>query len=256
MTEPYSYGNNDYNDNDYQSQDTALSNLMNDTESEYSDQGSQNDYSSVQEGSVEESPQEDSVNVEEFQEEVSTISYESLKDEFFNAPSNATQEPKFSEKDMYKVINLITLLSHCDDDSIKWVEDILKINGNDNAKRAVNIIKMDKGDFEEQADTIKVMKSILKISQDGAANGDAFKTVIDLMNTVDKMSDNQRDGLIKLNKKFIKDSGAKIRVTSKKTSNSSEIAQDLHKVLTEDEIIPRYVESLDGILDAIRQIIK
>lgn len=262
MTEPYNYGNNDYNNNDnYQTQDEALSNLMN-SESSYSEQDSQNSYSNNQDMNNFETVQDSSEEgvVEEVQEdekqETPKISYEALKDEFYNAPSNATQEPKFGEKDVYKVINLITLLSHCDENSIRWIEDILKVGGNDNARLSMNIIKMDKNDFEEQADTIKVMKSVLKISQDGADSGDTFKTVIDLMNSIDKMTDSQKDGLIKLNKKFIKDSGSKIRVTSRKTSNSSEIAQDLHKVFTEDDLIPGYVESLDGIIDAIRQIIK
>ena len=260
MTEPYNYGNNEYNN--YQSQDDQLSNLMNNDE-EYGQDDSQSNYtenhsvdSDIENNTEvpEDHSQKDSV--EDDSTQIPTLSYESLKDSLINPPSNATQEPKFGEKDIYRVINLVTLLSQCDEDVIKWVEDILRIGGNDNVRRSMNIIKMDKNDFEEQVDTIKVMKSILKISQDGAANGDAFKTVIDLMNTVDNMTDNQRDGLLKLNRKLIRSSGAKIRITSKKTSNSSEIAQDLHKVLTEDDVIPQYVESLDSIIDAIRQIIK
>lgn len=263
MTEPYNYGNNEYSNN-YQSQDDELSNLMSSDEEYGQHDNPQDNYDENQNvensaDSSSSSSQEQSYNndVEDNDStQIPTISYDDLKDKLVNPPSNATQEPKFGEKDMYRVINLVTLLSQCDDDVIKWVEDILRIGGNDNVRRSMNIIKMDRNDFEEQVDTIKVMKSILKISQDGAANGDAFKTVIDLMNTVDNMTDNQRDGLLKLNRKLIRSSGAKIRITSKKTSNSSEIAQDLHKVLTEDDVIPQYVESLDSIIDAIRQIIK
>lgn len=262
MTEPYNYENNGYENHDYQSQDNELSHLMNNNDSDYENNNHQNEYNEEQSlggnKTLSSVTQEENseTSVEDDSTVVPRLSYESIKEKLVNAPSNATQEPKFGEKDMYRVINLVTLLSECDEDVIKWIEDILRVGGNDNVRRSMNIIKMDKNEFEEQTDTIKVMKSILKISQDGAANGDAFKTVIDLMNTVDNMTDNQRDGLLKLNRKLIRSSGAKIRISSKKTSNSSEIAQDLHKVLTEDSVIPQYVESLDSIIDAIKQIIK
>lgn len=269
MTEPYNYDNNGYDnnhlqsqDNEFSSQDNEFSNLLNNNDSGYENNDHQNEYDENQASENNETlnPVTQEINDETLSEDdsetVPTLSYDSIKEKLINAPSNATQEPRFGEKDMYKVINLVTLLSECDDDVIKWIEDIIRIGGNDNVRRSMNIIKMDKNEFEEHTDTIKVMKSILKISQDGAANGDAFKTVIDLMNTVDNMTDNQRDGLLKLNRKLIRSSGAKIRISSKKTSNSSEIAQDLHKVLTEDDVIPQYVESLDSIIDAIKQIIK
>lgn len=246
MTEPYNHGYEHHQENSWGNQDDNHNNHNN---YEHNHQeGVQSNPAIEETSTVKEPASNDSV-------EVPVISYEAIQDNLIHAPSNTTAELKFSEKDMYRAINLIMLLSNCDDDVIKWVENILGISGNDHVRRSMNIINLDRSVFNEQEEMLKVMKSIMKVTQEGSTT-DAFKTVIDIMNTVDSMTDSQRDSLLRLNRQLIKSSGAKFRISSKKTSNSSEIAQDLHRVLTEDEIIPRYVEALDGLLDTIRQIVR
>ena len=268
MTMPWD--NNDNWDNNHDdSQDNnhnegqSLENIFGDSDSD----NGPHDKGDHENAEPEESPEEESDIsgvTEEDSEDNETLSLDDVEDELASVPSKRSQAtPQFSERDVYQIVNLTTILGVLNEAQESWIDFIFGIHANshsDNIKRAVRIVSMDSSEIEDKIKPVEALQSLYKVSQES----DPSKIIDNLLasiKTVDDLSTSDKGSLVSLMRKISKnhadDNGGKaIPVRSTRNSSSAEIVDSMKKLVEGNPAVSESFDSLSQCVEIIKSALK
>lgn len=242
------HNDNQNNDNDHVELNDLLSeedSFENDLSSALSDEDNTGD--SLTESEKDENSSEKTIETEE--KELNR--YEKIRENFNAAPPNARRIEKFSERDIYTIENVLTVLRECSEIEEEWIETTLNVRGK-SIKKAISIVEMDDEEFDSKVSAISALKTIYDAVnlKEGVDPADA---IINAIARVDGMTDNDRDAMIKLAKKIAREKDGAKNIRANKSSSSFDVFSSIKEVMTGDSNISQEVVELGEIMELLKE---
>ena len=179
--------------------------------------------------------------------------FDDIAEGFYRVPNNATNELLFSEKEMYQVVNVTKLLEECSEDLVSLVQTVFGFNAKStDLKKAINIVTMDKQDFEAKTSAVTGLRSIYDASHPGE-DQDPFEVAIRTISRVSSMEEEDRGNMITLARKISKETTNADRVTARKNQAAADIVSELRKSMTGEHSIADKVFRFDALIHTIKE---
>lgn len=204
----------------------------------------------------------DSTHNEEEGIEKETTSLEDVEEELASVPTKRSQAtPQFSERDVYQIVNLTTILGVLNENQESWVDSIFGgHSSNDHIKRAIRIVSMDSTEIEDKIKPVEALQSLYEVSQEK----DPSKIIDNLLasiKTVDDLSTADKGNLVSLMRKISKNhaddnDGKVVPVRVSRNSSSAEIVDAMKRLIEENPAVSESLDSLSQCIDVIRTALK
>lgn len=205
---------------------------------------------------------DDSAHSEERDSDKETTSLENVEEELASVPTKRSQAtPQFSERDVYQIVNLTTILGALNKNQESWVDSIFGgHSSNDHIKRAIRIVSMDSTEIEDKIKPVEALQSLYEVSQEN----DPSKIIDNLLasiKTVDDLSTTDKKNLVSLMRKISKNhaddnDGKVVPVRVSRNSSSAEIVDAMKKLIEENPAVSESLDSLSQCIDVIRTALK
>ena len=273
MTMPWDNQDNNWNnseenqdnnqDNNWDSNeehgDKDLEDIFGDSHSESDDS---QDYQTHEEENNTIEDNDDSTHNEENNVEKETTSLDDVEEELASVPTKRSQAtPQFSERDVYQIVNLTTILGVLNENQESWVDSIFGgHSSNDHIKRAIRIVSMDSTEIEDKIKPVEALQSLYEVSQEN----DPSKIIDNLLSsikTVDDLSTADKGNLVSLMRKMSKNhaddnDGKVVPVRVSRNSSSAEIVDAMKKLMEENPAVSESLDSLSQCIDVIKTALK
>lgn len=274
MTMPWENNNNQSWDNSNQDSDNSwdenqnndsgesLENLFGDGTSDHEDGENSTGAYSADERSGDAHQSEDSEASDESvksQDEGHTL--DDVEEELANVPKRSQSTPQFSEKDVYQIVNLTTIIGVLDETQSSWMDIVFGTSSNsDDIKRAIRIVSMDSAEINDKIKPVEALQSLYEVSQET----DPSKIIDNLLasiKTVDDLSTNDKGSLVSLMRRMAKNhaddnDGKVVQVRVSRNSSSADIVDAMKKLLEENPAVSESLSSLAQFIDVIRTALK
>lgn len=185
-----------------------------------------------------------------------------VEDELATVPTKRSQAtPQFSERDVYQIVNLTTVLGVLDETQSSWMDIIFGTASNsDDIKRAIRIVAMDSSEIDDKIKPVEALQSLYQVSQET----DPSKIIDNLLasiKTVDDLSTGDKGSLVSLMRKMAKNhadenDGKTVPVRVTRNSSSAEIVDAMKKLIEENPAVSESLSSLSQFIDVIRKALK
>jgi len=239
--------------------DKDLENIFGDSHSESDDS---QDYQIHEEENHTVEHNNDSTHSEERNADKEKTSLENVEEELASVPTKRSQAtPQFSERDVYQIVNLTTILGALNKNQESWVDSIFGgHSSNDHIKRAIRIVSMDSTEIEDKIKPVEALQSLYEVSQEN----DPSKIIDNLLasiKTVDDLSTTDKKNLVSLMRKISKNhaddnDGKVVPVRVSRNSSSAEIVDAMKKLIEENPAVSESLDSLSQCIDVIRAALK
>lgn len=231
------YSNNDNgfsHDND--NEDDALKNLFNDDSSEEAEQ-----------------------ETEPASKPEVTASEEVVDEEqLFDIPRNAGTDKVFSEKEIFQVVNLLSLFGQLNENQSNLVNTLFGLQASMNiVRKAIKIVEADKKERDNILATVNALASLRKLSMGDYGDDNPIRAALKASNMVSDMDDDTRAGMIKFMTMIIADtSTSKKRMKSNKSASASAVVDEVIDVFSTDEEANSEFGELVEILEALESVVQ
>lgn len=172
---------------------------------------------------------------------------DNIDDYLVNAPRNATTEPVYSEKDVYQIINTISILSVMTQEQKKWVEQLLSIGGDD-VRMAMRITSLE--DLDVHINQVNALQDIIAVSEIDDATK-AVTKILGAIQTVGDLGEDDRDKMVTLVRKIIRDNDVAVPAKINKRSSDAELVDSIRDIIDTHQVVRNDIESMVQCLDMI-----
>lgn len=265
MTMPWENNDNQSWDDNNQNNDSgeSLENLFGDDTSDHEGEKDDSNSDFDNGSSVDEKQSEHS---ESSSQEASNHheghTLEDVEEELASVPTKRSQStPQFSERDVYQIVNLTTIIGVLDETQSSWMDIVFGTASNsDDIKRAIRIVAMDSAEMDDKIKPVEALQSLYEVSQET----DPSKIIDNLLasiRTVDDLSTSDKGSLVSLMRKMSKNhadenDGKAVPVRVTRNSSSAEIVDAMKKLLEENPAISESLSSLSQFVDVIKAALK
>lgn len=239
-------------DHESRDNDNVIDDLFNEVEGTDTTEG--DDTISDNDSHMENSDVEDDSTISNFGDsEDVTAAIESIVDDFVSVPNNASSDSKFSEKDTYRIINVMTVLNTLSDDIKKWLDTILNIGGAD-VKRSMTIVSNGLSELETKTSPIWVLSMV----SNAVEEKDPVKVMTDIIGAIKvigDMEEEDRVSFINFSRKVARDNSGEKKINIKVTRNSTdaEIVEELRNMFVKNPEVSRSVSGFTAVVDVIKK---
>lgn len=172
---------------------------------------------------------------------------DNIDDYLINAPRNATTEPVYSEKDVYQIINTVSILSVMTQEQKKWVEQLLSIGGDD-VRMAMRITSLE--DLDVHINQVNALQDIIAVSEIDDATK-AVTKILGAIQTVGDLGEDDRDKMVTLVRKIIRDNDIAVPAKINKRSSDAELVDSIRDIIDTHQVVRNDIESMVQCLDMI-----
>ena len=260
------WNNFNNNDNEHQEHDNFNNNENNDNlDSFLSDDNNDNssndhhDNNAQQEETLSENTQTDgNIDKESSYEEDEELNkdLEELSEDFYNAPGNTKNDPIFSEKDAYRIVNVTKVLEECDHDMNMMLQSTFGFNAKSSViKRAINIVQLSEEDFESRVSSVAGLKSIYDAvnPEEGA---DPLDIAIQAISRVSSMDDKDKGNMISLARKIAKEVDGVKNINIRRNQPAADIVSELRKSMTGEHNISDKVLYFNTLIETLKEAVE
>lgn len=178
---------------------------------------------------------------------------ESLENLIVSAPANTSAEPKFSEKDVYRLTNVITMLDNLSDEIKKWLDTILNIGGAD-IRRAMTIVSNGAAELDSKTSSIWVLNMVANLVNEE----DSMKAItdtIEVIKVIEDMESDDRIAFINFARRIARDNSEDKKISIKVTKNSSsaEIVSELRQMFTDHPEVSTSIAGFTSVVDLLKK---
>ena len=175
---------------------------------------------------------------------------EKIRDDFVKPPSNIKAEPIFSEKDIYKIVNIMVVLDNADKKSSKWIRLTFDIGGG-SVRRAMSIAKMEREEFEEKTLPILMLGEIMDVAMNEDTSANPFDVIFSIVGKVSSMGERARAKMLTQLRKISRESENKPRVSSTKAATDIEVVQEAISVIQDNADIREVITKASNAIRAV-----
>ena len=162
-------------------------------------------------------------------------------------PNNASREPEFSERDLYRVYNIMAVFDVLGEEITDAITTSIGLQSNMKPiKKAINISQMSKQNVEKNSFATSILRDIYRVDNPGDTdNYDPISASIAAIGQLDNLNDDEKYTILDLVKKVLKSNDIDYRVRSTRNDNSPSIFSELREVLKEHPVVADTVLQLD-----------
>lgn len=247
------FNNNDENNDNL---DSFLSDDHNDNSSDIHD----NNDNTQQEETLSEDPQQDNHNVNnDFSHEEDEELHkdlEELSEDFYNVPGNTKNDPIFSEKDAYRIVNVTKVLEECDHDMNMMLQSTFGFNAKASIiKKAINIVQLSEEDFESRISSVAGLKSIYD-AVNPEEGTDPLDIAIQAISRVSSMDDKDKGNMISLARKIAKEVDGVKNINIRRNQPAADIVSELRKSMTGEHNISDKVLYFNTLIETLKEAVE
>ena len=169
--------------------------------------------------------------------------------------------PQFSERDVYRIVNLTSVLGVLDKTQSTWVDTIFGISHNaDDIKRAVRIVSMDSDEVEDKIKPVEALQSLYEVHQE-TDTSKIIENLLASIKIIDDLSTNDQSSLVSLMRKMAKthaedNDGKVVPVRVTRNSSSAEIVDAMKRLVEENPAVSESIGLLSQCIDVIKTALK
>lgn len=258
------WNNFNNNENDHQEKDDNNENNDNLDSflSEDSDDNVNNDHNDFQHEKedsdqqhvvIDDQVESDDKDVQEQEDEEAMKDIEELSEEFYNAPGNTKNDPIFSEKDAYRIVNVTKVLEECDHDMNVMLQSTFGFNAKASIiKKAINIVQLTDEEFESKISSVTGLKSIYD-AVNPKEGEDPLDIAIQSISRVSSMSEKDRGNMISLARKIAKEVEGAKNVNVRRNQSSADIVSEIRKSMTGEHNISEKVLLFGTLIETLKE---
>lgn len=168
-------------------------------------------------------------------------------------PPNSRNDAIFSEKDIYRVLNLVIALESRPESTARLVDLVLSIGGN-NVRRSITLVKMESADFEDKTAVVEVLAAIGEMTKGNVDN--PIQAVLETVSRVSGLDEAQKTSMVSLARRLVRENGGTQRIRSPKSASDVEIVQDIQAAMTGENPIAESVSDLGNTIAALAEAAK
>lgn len=196
---------------------------------------------------------EEEKTVEDTQEEKPSFnSPEDIINSFEAVPASAKSTLAFSERQVYRIINLVTVMDYCDEEDTQIISTVFGVRGK-NVRKAMSLVETEGMEIENRIVSVSVLKKILQ-SATGEGIGDPIDFAIELFSQVSSMDDKQLTAMISLVKSF-QDASNEKKVRINRSTPPAEIIKEI-KAALEVEDVALAAAATGDVIDLVSEALK
>ena len=177
---------------------------------------------------------------------------EKLVDSFEVAPSSAKNSPVFSERQVYRIINLTSVMDYCKEEDTQVISTIFGVRGK-NVRKAMTLAEAETTEIENKIVSVTVLKKILQ-SATGEGIDDPMDFAIELFSQVSSMDDDQMSAMISLVKSFQDEANEK-RIRINRSTPAAEVIKEIKAALEVDDVALA-AETTSDVIDLVHEALK
>lgn len=264
MTMPWENqdNNNESWDNNNEPWDNNNNDPWNNNEGDNNEGSSYGDDNSHQDDSIEEIFSSHENNEEESaQDDEQQPTLDDVEDELKNVPKRSQGTPQFSERDVYQIVNLNTVLNVLDEEQRSWVDTIFGAggSGSNDIKRAIRIVSMDSTEIGDKIKPVEALRSLRDVTEET----DPTKIIDNLLSgirIVEDLSTADKAALISLLRKIAKnhpsEDGKTMNIRVTRNSSGAEIIDAMRNLMKSYPAVKGSIESLTQCVEIIETALK
>lgn len=177
---------------------------------------------------------------------------EKLVDSFEVAPSSAKNSPVFSERQVYRIINLTSVMDYCKEEDTQVISTIFGVRGK-NVRKAMTLAEAETTEIENKIVSVTVLKKILQ-SATGEGIDDPMDFAIELFSQVSSMDEDQLSAMISLVKSFQDEANEK-RIRINRSTPAAEVIKEIKAALEVDDVALA-AETTSDVIDLVHEALK
>lgn len=258
--------NNQENSWDNNTPDTNDNDILDDIfdEGNSSEDNSSEEHPQVEESSIPETEEKDTdsvvedtgtedTDVDEDEDEDEGNFSDSIHGKFIKTPANAKSAPTFSEKQIYKIINLVTVFTASNESENNNAGTLFGIRGTD-IRKAINLAESETSDINDRVAVVKTLEQIRQ-SSTGEGIDDPMDFAIALFGRIEGLTDEQKSTMISIVKSYQESTGAK-RVRINRNSATAEIIKEIKDAMTGENNIADLVRETGVFVESIEKAVQ
>lgn len=169
---------------------------------------------------------------------------------FIKAPTSAKNTATFSEKQIYKIINLMTVFETANEEETNLVGTLFSVRGS-NVRKAMTLAETEPSEINETIIMVTALEQVRKAST-GEDIDDPMDFAIALFGRIDALTDSQKSTMISLVKSYQDQTGAK-RVRINRNSATAEVIKEIKDAMTGEGSIADLVKETGAIVESIEK---
>lgn len=247
----YGYGGNDNHTHDNgETQNSGIDDLFNDNDT--NDDTHEDNSFTAGEAGVDTSEVEDHEDDTQDDEQLERL--EDVSENLFNAPKNASVAEKFSEKDVYQIINTTMVIDSMTDDQKKLIDSLLSLGGDD-IRRSMKIVEMGIEEVDDKVASVRILGMIKEISDDTSAGTDSITKLLNVLKTVGDLEQKERNSLINLSRRIRKNNttGKSSSFRVNKNSSDVEVVEGIRDLIMENPGVNDSIREMSLCVHAIKE---
>ena len=178
---------------------------------------------------------------------------DSIHGKFIKTPANAKSAPTFSEKQIYKIINLVTVFTASNESENNNAGTLFGIRGTD-IRKAINLAESETSDINDRVAVVKTLEQIRQ-SSTGEGIDDPMDFAIALFGRIEGLTDKQKSTMISIVKSYQESTGAK-RVRINRNSATAEIIKEIKDAMTGENNIADLVRETGVFVESIEKAVQ
>lgn len=238
------WGNNSNWENE-NSHDDSLNNITEESAEENSIEDILRDDEPINEGN-----DDDGLPDEEGEEEGGDTALGSLVD----PPANIKADKRFSERDIYKVVNVTTTLSSAQAEQLRLIQSLFDIHPRTNiVKQAITLVDFSTKEVNSRIDSVDVLDTIRKMANQDFGDSDPIAFTLNVASRVSSMPRDERANMLKVLSAIMKDIDNSARLKVNKGSSDFAVVEEVRNVFSENEHVSNVFSALEETVTILKE---
>lgn len=178
---------------------------------------------------------------------------DSIHGKFIKTPANAKSAPTFSEKQIYKIINLVTVFTASNESENNNAGTLFGIRGTD-IRKAINLAETETSEINDRVAVVNTLEQIRQAST-GEGIDDPMDFAIALFGRIEGLTDEQKSTMISIVKSYQESTGAK-RVRINRNSATAEIIKEIKDAMIGESNIADLVRDTGAFVESIEKAVR
>lgn len=178
---------------------------------------------------------------------------DNIHGKFIKTPANAKSAPTFSEKQIYKIINLVTVFTASNESENNSAGTLFGIRGTD-IRKAINLSETETSEINDRVAVVTTLEQIRQ-SSTGEGIDDPMDFAIALFGRIEGLTDEQKSTMISIVKSYQESTGAK-RVRINRNSATAEIIKEIKDAMTGENNIADLVRETGVFVESIEKAVQ
>lgn len=169
-------------------------------------------------------------------------------------PANIKADKRFSERDIYKVVNVTTTLSSAQAEQLRLIQSLFDIHPRTNiVKQAITLVDFSAKEVSSRIDSVDVLDTIRKMANQDFGDSDPIAFTLNVASRVSSMPRDERANMLKVLSAIMKDVDNSARLKVNKGSSDFAVVEEVRNVFSENEHVANVFSALEETITILKE---